>query len=173
LASDRRQAALGVFGAVLLAAGFATGGFLTSRSSPEVSKSSAPQLSEAGIRCHAWFTNNPPDRVTAIESGTAALDVLIADEPKNMPIVVVLTGNGKPQGAVEFNAYKENGFLKIVEVVNANCESEERYRNDSRSGDKHILQDYDEVEITFGSFKYLLRLGFDSGAVEASLKRVL
>jgi hypothetical protein len=121
--------------------------------------------------CLAWFRSPAPDRVTVIESGTADAEVLAADKPKDRPIVIVVTDGGRAVGAVAFKLYVSNDLFKILQVVNARCERVETFRNDSRGGDRHVLQNYDTVELTVGTVKYALRLGYSSGSIDAQVIR--
>jgi len=197
LDSGRRQAALGAFGVLLLGAGLPLNSFLptaTIRSSSGSTKDQLNRIRMAGPtldgaptaattlspgqrspstdECRPWFGNPPPDRVAVIESGAADAEVLAADKPKDRPVVVVVTEDGKPVGAVAFKVYEGNALFKITQVVNARCEPLDSFRNESRGGDRHVLQNYDTVELTFGTLKYTLRLGFDSGSIEGQLHRV-
>ena len=107
-----------------------------------------------------------------MESGAAAIEVLTADQPKDRPVVVVVTERGQPVGAVSFNFYPSDGLFKLDEVVDAQCKPMEQFRNQSRGGDKRVLQDWDTLEMTLGGTVYALRLGYKSGAIEGTLTRV-
>ena len=167
LDSGRRQAALGAFGVLLLGAGLPLNSFL-----PAATILLSGQRSPSTDECRPWFRNPPPDRVTTMESGTADAELLAADKPKDRPIVVVVTEDGKPVGAVAFRIYEGNALFKITQVVNAGCEPLDSFRNESRGGDRHVLQNYDTVELTFGTLRYTLRLGFDSGTTKGQLNRI-
>ena len=168
LDSGRRQAALGGFGVLLLGAGLPLNSFL-----PTASILSSGQRSPSTDECRlAWFGNSPPDRVTVMESGTTDAEVLAADKPKDRPVVVVVTEDGKPVGAVAFRVYEAGALFKITQVVTAGCEPLDSFRNESRGGDRHVLQNYDTVELTFGTLKYTLRLGYDSGSTKGQLTRI-
>src|SRR5204863_248014 len=73
LASGRRQAALGLFGGVLLLVGFALNYYPRPGSATQtetVSTGPPSQATTASATCSpAWFGKSPPDRVKAIESG--------------------------------------------------------------------------------------------------------
>jgi hypothetical protein len=163
LDSGRRQAALGAFGVLLLAAGPALNGFRVPSDTPEGS---------TGACSAAWFSSQPPDRVVAMESGAADFEVLTSDKPKDRPVVVVLTEGGQRVGAVAFDFYASNELFKISEVVDAECTPVDRFRNESRGGDKRVLQNWDTVEMTLGNTTYALRLGYASGGISATLRRV-
>jgi hypothetical protein len=122
--------------------------------------------------CLAWFRNPPPDRVSVIESGTGGAEVLPADKPKDRPVVIVVTEDGRPVGAVAFKLYVSNDLFKITQVVNAKCERLESFRNETRGGDRRVLQNWDTVELTFGTVKYTLRLGYGSGSIEGGVRSI-
>lgn len=173
LDSGRRQLALGAFGLLLVAAGLQLRGFFpfTGTSPPPTTETSAPATLAANCRPE-WFGSSPPDRVTAVESGAADVELVAASESKDPTIVVVVTENGKPVGAVAFRLFTSNDLFKITEVVNASCEPVDTFRNESRGGDPHVLQNYDTLELTFGTLKYALRLGYGSGTVGGTLTRI-
>ena len=185
LESGRRQAALGALGAVLLAVGISVDGLsrstapseqpLATQSSPASQPSTPPSAppSTATVECSpAWFARPAPARVVIIESGTAAAEVLTPDQSKDDPFVVVVTENGRPVGAVAVNLIVSNSLFKVAEVADADCRRLETFRNESRGGDRRVLQNWDTVEVTIGAAKYGLRLGYDSGTVSASLVRL-
>lgn len=183
LDSLRRQAALGVFGVVLAVAG------LTWNDTPSLAPSPAPvpastaqpqvallqtaQTTVSTGNCNpAWFAKPSPPRVAVIESGTADADILSPDQSKDDPVVVVITEDARPVGAVALRLYVSNDLFKITQVMNARCEPITTFRNESRGGDPRVLQNYDTIEITFGALKYALRLGYGAGTVDATLTRV-
>ena len=184
LESGRRQAALGVFGAILLAAGFgwsalsrAAGPEPTAPPSAATASARPPapaaSASAATAECSAaWFADPPPARVIPIESGTAAAELVRPDQPKDGQVVVVMTDNAKPVGVVAFRFFAGNDLFKITHVVDATCAPVETFRNASRGGDPRVLQNWDTVEVKFGALTYALRLGYDSGTIGASFGRV-
>lgn len=185
LASPRRQLALGAFGVLLVAAGLQQRGFFGSadQSAPDVATAGEPATTAtptpiggtttASESCRPeWFGATPPDRVTVIESGASAVELVSASEPKDPPIVVVVAEDRMPVGAVAFRFFTANNLFKISEVVDVNCRPLDTFRNESRGGDRHVLQNYDTVELTFGARKYTLRLGYGDGAVSAALTRI-
>ena len=177
LDSVRRQAALGAFGVLLIAAGLGWNRFpRVPGSSPSDRPPSEPPAtadSAAAVTgCSpAWFRNPPPARVKVMESGTADGEVLPPDQPKDGPVVIVLTENGTPVGAIAFQLYVSNDLFKITQVVDARCQPVETFRNESRGGDRHVLQNYDTVELTFGTRKYSLSLGYGAGTISGRLIR--
>jgi len=183
LESGRRQVALGALGAVLLAIGLSVDGLspsteqarseqpLSTQSTPAPQPSAPPSIATA--ECSpAWFARPAPARVVIIESGTADAEVLPPDQPKDDPFIVVVTEGGRPVGAVAVTLFVSNSLFKIAQVADADCRRLETFRNESRGGDRHVLQNWDSVELTFGAAKYSLRLGYDSGTVGARLVRL-
>jgi hypothetical protein len=110
--------------------------------------------------------------VAIIESGTADAEVLPPGQSKDDPFIIVVTENRRPVGAIALNLFVSNSLFKIVQVVDASCGRLETFRNESRGGDRYVLQNWDTVELTFGAAKYSLRLGYNSGTVEATLVRL-
>ena len=188
LHSGRRQAALGAFGVLLVAMGLgwnrlspttlpASSGRPASGQAPAGQPSAGPassgQASVSTAECTpAWFANSSSGRIKVIESGTADAEVLPPDQPKDDPVVVVVTEDGKPVGAVAFRVFVSNDLFKITQVVNTNCERVETFRNESRGGDRYVLQNDDTVELTFGPLKYTLTLGYHSGSIAGRLIRI-
>jgi hypothetical protein len=82
-----------------------------------------------------------------------------------------VTEDGRPIGAVAFKLYVSNDLFKIVQIVNPGCEPLETFRNETRGGDRRVLQNWDTVEMTFGALRYTLRLGYSSGSIGGLLSR--
>ena len=74
--------------------------------------------------------------------------------------MIVVTEDGKPVGAVAFKLYVSNDLFKITQVVDATCQRVETFRNESRGGDRYVLQNDDTVKLTFGPLKYSLSLSY-------------
>lgn len=184
LESGRRQVALGALGAVLLAVGLSGDRFsrstepapseqpLSTQSASAPQPPTAPPSIATATCSPAWFARPAPARVVIIESGTADAEVLPPDQPKDEPFIIVVTENGRPVGAVAVNLFISNSLFKIAQVADAECRRVETFRNESRGGDRYVLQNWDSVELTFGALKYSLRLGYDSGTVGARLVRL-
>ena len=183
LDSLRRQAALGVFGVVLTVAGLTWNGAPSPAPSPGSTPASTVQPQVAQVQaahtggsaggCNpAWFHRPALPRVVVIESGTADADIVSPNQSKDEPVIVVITEDAKPVGAIAFKLYTGNDLFKITQVVNASCEPVETFRNESRGGDPRVLQNYDTVEVTFGAVKYALRLGYGAGTIGGTLTRV-
>ena len=186
LQSGRRQAALGAFGVLLVAMGLGWNRISLPRPPAGSGQSSSGQTPVAGTtpgqpagqpvstaECTpAWFANPAPSRFKVIESGTSDAEVLSADQPKDDPVVIVVTEDGKPVGAVAFRLFVSNDLFKITQVVNAACERVETFRNESRGGDRYVLQNDDTMELTFGSLKYTISLGYHSGSIGSRVIRI-
>ncbi|MGH7909150.1 MAG: hypothetical protein ACRENW_04780 [Thermodesulfobacteriota bacterium] len=65
-------------------------------------------------------------------------------------------------------------MFKFETVVGPNCQQIEEYSNVSRGGDKHVLQNWDTLQIRFGDHPYALELENDagSGRIDADFKRI-
>jgi hypothetical protein len=50
--------------------------------------------------------------------------------------------------------------------------SVENYRNRSAGGDKHVLQNWNTLEVQLGTSTYTISLGYDSDSIEASVNRL-
>jgi hypothetical protein len=194
LESARRQTALGAFGGLLLLAGIISGGGLpwntVTRDAAGPSVSAADDANAAGggnaaakggdrvakgaANCPAAaFKSLPSGRVRIVESGAHGFEVLRPSESKDAPMAIVMEERRQPVGAVEFEYFDNNQIFKISQVVDRNCQPISTFRNSSRGGDEHVLQNWDEVEITLGTAgTYILRLGYSEGSISASLTQV-
>jgi hypothetical protein len=176
LASARRQVALGLFGTALLAGAVVAGGGLPwSVGGPGRATADSPSgvnETKAGNCLSRGFTSLPGGRVRHIESGAAGFEVLTASEPKDQPVAVVIEERRQPVGAIEFEFFAGARIFKISRVVGADCQPIETFINAARGGDKHVLQDWDTVEMTLGADTYALRLGYADGSIQGALTRV-
>jgi len=55
--------------------------------------------------------------------------------------------------------------------VDAQCHPVEAYRNATVDGDKHALQNWNNLEVQLGTSAYTIRLCYDSDGIEASVNR--
>jgi hypothetical protein len=175
LASARRQGALGAFGALLLVAAFVSGGSVpwnTAAGKAGDPSNSTSDDAGAGNCVAAAFNSLPSRRVRSVESGAHDFEVLRASEPKDAPMAIVIEESRQPVGAVEFDYFDDTQIFKIRQVVDGNCQPISAFKNSSRGGDEHVLQNWDTIEITFPDVKYALRLGYSEGSISASLTQV-
>ncbi len=113
----------------------------------------------------------PPDRIVTIESGKQDAQIIRPDQSKDQPIAIRLTDNGSLVGMIKFQFYSSSQIFKIQSVIDAQCRPVEDYRNTSRDGDKHVLQNWDEWKIRLGDSAYTTRLGYASDSIELSVNR--
>jgi hypothetical protein len=70
---------------------------------------------------------------------------------KDQPIVLKLEENRQLIGAIRFQFYANGSMFKIDSVVDSQCQPLNEFANVSRGGDKHGLQNYDDLQIQFGT----------------------
>jgi hypothetical protein len=105
-------------------------------------------------------------------AGADSFEVLAASEAKDAPMAVVIEERRQPVGAVEFDYFGSSRIFKINRIVDGDCQPIEAFKNASRDGDRHVLQDWETVEMTIGADIYALRLGYKDGAIEGTLTRI-
>lgn len=177
LASGRRQAALGAFGGLLLVATVVTGGGLPWSAATEPSDTGDGTSTTTGtidpkICLANAFKGLPAGRVRNVESGVSSFEVLPASESKDAPVAIIIEESRRPVAALEFSFFAGTEIFKISRVVDARCQPVETFRNSGRAGDKHVLENWDTVEINLGTVTYAVRLGYSAGAISASITRV-
>lgn len=134
-----------------------TGSRVPNASAPSDTKAGS---SPGGGRCFRRYLEGiPRDRIAPVEAGTQDLDVIAANQPKAGTVGLMLTNNGRSIGAMRFAFFPTSEIFKIESVVDEQCETVEEYRNTSRGGDKHGLQNYDTVRLSLGGTLYDLQLG--------------
>jgi hypothetical protein len=178
LASSRRQIGLGVFGAALLAAAaVASGDGFLARGEPaadkEATAADGPSASSSGDCLASTLGAVPPDRIKHIESGTADFELVPPNQPRDLPVAVVVEERRRPVGAIEFEFFASSSIFKITRVIDASCNPVAAFKNISRGGDKTVLQNWDEVEMTLGDATYVLRLGYGDGSIGGRLTSVI
>ncbi len=147
---------------------------VTSSASQNSSISSTPPSSSGSSSCLQQFLQNiPRDRIATIESGARNIKIIRPDQPNDQPAALRLKNNGTLVSAIKFQFYPNNQLFKIQAVVDAQCHPVEDYRNATTDGDKHVLQNWNNLEIQLGSSTYTIRLGYDSDGIEASVNRSL
>lgn len=151
--------------------GTVTANLIRFRGSDPTSSRTVPGPGPTGVCSAGWFGNAPSAPVTIIETGGDA-EIRSADGGLDGPLIVVITDNGRAVGAISLRFYGGNTLFKIGEVVDSTCRSVDSFRNESRGGDRHVLQNFDTVALTFGTLTYTLRLGYSAGSISGQVSRV-
>lgn len=110
----------------------------------------------------------PKSRIAVVEEGSNDVGVIGPGQSKEGPMAIQLTENRQLMGAIKFSFFPTNNMFKVETVIDAGCQIIEEYKNASRGGDRHVLQNWDSLEVRFGNSTYALRLGYDSGEIEAN-----
>jgi hypothetical protein len=111
------------------------------------------------------------DRVATLEEGAEGVQLIGPHQSKDEAIAIKFTENNQPIGAIKFYFYSNNNMFKVETVVDSKCQPIEEYSNVDR-GDKHVLQNWDRLQIRFGDHAYALRLGYNAGIINALYRRV-
>jgi hypothetical protein len=119
-----------------------------------------------------YFSGLPEARIKTLEAGARDFQLIEPNERKDQAIGIQLRENGQPVGAVTFQFYSENTFFKIGSAVDSQCQRVEDYANASRGGDKHNLQNWDDLRIRLAGGNYTLTLEYDAGKIDATFARV-
>src|SRR5262245_51749619 len=114
------------------------------------------------------FQGIPRARVAYVEEGASAQDVIAADQSKRGPFALKLTENAKGIGAIRVRWIGSGKLFRIESVVEADCRPTESFSNVTRSGDRHVLQDYDDLQLHLGTRYYRLSLGIADGAIQVN-----
>jgi hypothetical protein len=91
---------------------------------------------------------------------------------KDQPIVLKLEENRQLIGAIRFQFYANGSMFKIDSVVDSQCQPLNEFANVSRGGDKHGLQNYDDLQIQFGNATYVLTCEYGAGKIDADFARI-
>ena len=176
---------LGVFALLLLGvAGFAYA-LLAGRSAPSPQAPTAASAPPAVTVPTAVPSAPPPPsasgdcfaerlaglRSKTLEEGSVAVTLLAADEDKAAPVALRFTEAGVPLGALVFSFFEASQLFKLTAVLDAQCQPVADYANISRGGSRNSLQNWDSVEIAYGSDRYQLRLAYNAGEVSAGYFR--
>ena len=141
-------------------------------SSPSIQPTTSSSSPESSSCLQQFFQGIPRDRVATIESGAQAVNVIHSDQPSDQPVAFLLEDNGTPVSAIKFRFYPSNQLFKIQSVVDAQCHPVEDYRNASRDGDKHLLQNWDSWKLQLGTSAYTIGFGYGSDSIELSVNRL-
>ena len=119
-----------------------------------------------------YFLGLPPDRIAVLEAGAKGFQLIGPHQSKDQTIAIQLQENRRPIGGLKFHFYLQNTIFKIESVVNSNCQPVEDYVNASRGGDKHILQNWDDLQVRLGNAAYTLTLAYGAGKMDADFARI-
>lgn len=112
----------------------------------------------------------PTNRIVSIEVGDLDRDLRGLQEKEL--IAMKFQENDHWIGAMKFSFSRTNQRFLIDIIVDNRCQSIEQYKNVTRGVDKHIMYDYDSIEIQFGEATYTLNLGYDAGAIEVDFFKI-
>lgn len=130
-----------------------------------------PSISDPQACLTQFLQNVPKDRVTTLENGTYDQQIIRPDQSKDQAIALRLEENREFVGAIKLHFYSSNAMFKIDSIVDSECQPVESFENRSRGGDKHVVQNYDELEIRFKKGVYILRFGYDAARIKANFTR--
>ncbi len=119
------------------------------------------------------FQGIPENRIKVMEEGTQDFELTGPLESKDEPVVIKLTKNNELIGYIKLIFISTNEIFKIEKIVDPKCQQIEEYSNIDRGGDKHVLQNWDTVQIRFGDYKYGLRIGYTGVIIEAAFTRTV
>jgi hypothetical protein len=101
-----------------------------------------------------------------LEDGTRERDIVAIDEPKEQPVRITFTQDGRPIGALTLLPFPEDGLFKVQDVVDARSRPVAEYSNSGRGGPKNVLQNWDTLHLRLEERLYQLRVGgFDTVSV--------
>jgi hypothetical protein len=134
---------------------------------------STPQPSISGPQaCLTTFLQNVPnDRITTLENGTYDHQIIGPHQSKDQAIALRLEENRELVGVIKLQFFSSNAMLKIDSIVDSECQPVESFENRTHGGDKHVLQNYDELEVRFKKGVYALRFGYNAGRINANFTR--
>jgi|SRR6266508_2961880 len=139
---------------------------------PSQSPVPGPSRSESADCIAAFLNDVPKDRVATLEAGAKDLQIIAPQQAKDQPIAVKLEENSKLVGAVKFQFYSNGSMFKIHSIVNSHCQPLEDFANVSRGGDKHVLQNYDDLQIQFGNATYMVSYEYGAGKIDVDFARI-
>jgi len=135
----------------------------SSAPSPKLSTNPAPSIDGCPQQSLKDVTS---DRIVSVEVGAKDAQILDLDQPKEPPIAIVLTDNGKPVGAIKFQFYaSDTPLFKVKSVIDAQCKSIEEYKNTTSGGDKHVLQNFDTLQVSWSKVFYAVRFEYNNGRI--------
>jgi hypothetical protein len=151
-----------------------TGVFDRKTSPMPTNNNSAPNGSNKASGCfERLFSDIAKDRVSVLEAGAVDVQIVGPQQSKNEIAGIKFTQSNQQIGAMRIRFIASNNMFKVEQIVNSECQEVEasKYRNISRGGDNRVLQNWDELEIELGAHRYVVRLGYGSGRVAASMQK--
>lgn len=139
---------------------------------PTASGSQSPGGARISGCFEQYFLGLPRDRIAILETGANDFQIIGPHQSKDHTIAILLQENGQSIGGFKFRFYSNNTIFKIESVVNAECRPVEEYVNATRAGDKHILQNWDELQLRFGNVAYTLSIAYGAGIIDADFARI-
>lgn len=161
LTSVGRQVLLGGMG-IALWAGVGIAALVESPSPSGGDGGATPTLPPGTPACYGRELQEiPNDRMASLEEGAHDVDVIRQDQPKDEPVGLMFTEEGRPLGALTFTFYPAGqGLFKIDRVFDAQCREITQFSNATRPGSaKRNLQNHDELRVRFGDHSYTARFG--------------
>ena len=142
----------------------------------DISPSPGPKPSQSNpdqTQClSAYLQGVPNDHLKTVEAGTKDLQIVGPDQSKDQPIALRLEEDKKLVGAIRFRFHSNGPIFKIDSIVDSQCQRIEDFVNATRDGDKHVMQNYDNLEIQIGNARYDLDLEYGSGRIVADFARI-
>ena len=130
-----------------------------------------PSVSDPQACLTTFLQNVPKDRITTLENGAYDQQITGPHQSKDQAIALRLEENRELVGVIKLQFYSSNAMFKIDSIVDFDCQPVESFENRTHGGDKHVLQNYDELEIRFRKGVYALRFGYNAGRINANFTR--
>jgi len=93
--------------------------------------------------------------------------VIGANQTKLQPFAIVVTESRPLLLGVRVNFFSDGELFKIESAIDARCRQVRSWKVESRPGER-VLQNWDTVVLRSGDVDYAIRLGYDSGIIEAN-----
>ena len=138
---------------------------------PTTSGSQGPEGARISGCFEQYFSRLPGDRIAILEAGVKDFQIIGPHQSKEQIIAIHLQENRQPIGGLKFHFYSNNTIFKIESVVGSKCQPVEEYANATRGGDKHILQNWDELQLRLGNAAYTLSIAYGAGMIDADFAR--
>jgi hypothetical protein len=119
-----------------------------------------------------YFLPVPQDRIATLEVGAKDRPIIEPHQPQDQTVAIRLEQDGRLIGGLKVRFYPNNALFKIESVVDSSCRPIEDYANATRGGDKHILQNWDDLQVRLGSSTYTVSVDYGSGRIDADFVRV-